>query len=334
MAIDWKSYYRSEFNLPRVKERLEEVFAHAEADTALGPPISRGAILSFPHTALRYAGPLQARVIVELHQAKVRRVIALGVFHVWGHEISAKTYSLAMDEMEEVAQRVAAFEELKGAFVLPVAVHETPFGSIYLAHPSLSFSAALRKDTKGHLANEFSLDTFMILLSFYYRSQGEDPPVVTPLYIGMTRDPVSGSFAVASQVAELVRRLVTPRTAVVATGDLVHYGTAYTPKEMMDGMPKEYEAVTKYFRGQVEHALWLSLVKRAHPEAFWLCDKLLNNDQRYLLPVITEFSRSPADYVIVEFKLSDYTGILKVNAPCVVASALVAYIPGEKREKR
>ncbi len=323
--MNWKSYYLNELRSPNIEKQLSDIFADVEGKATPVPRISPGNILSFPHTALRYAGPLQARVVVGLWRAKVKRIIALGVFHAWGHEISAKTYSLAMDETQEAAQRVAAFEELRGAFVPPVSVHETPFGPISLTPPSSSFSTALRTDTNGLLASEFSLDTFMSLLSFYYRSQGEDPPVLIPLYIGMTRNPVTGSFATASQLAATLQSMWLPGVAVVATGDLVHYGTAYSTQRRMMGMPTNHNELSLYFQREVKHTLEISLKEREYTEAFGHCDTLLNNDQRYLLPVIAEIFPRRAGYELLSFSLSDYSAILNAAKPCVVASALVLY---------
>ena len=323
--MNWKNYYLNELRSPNIEERLNNTFADVDGKATPIPCISPENILSFPHTALRYAGPLQAQVIVGLHQAKVKRIIALGVFHAWGHEISAKTYSLAMDETQEAAQRVAAFKELRGAFVPSISVQETPFGSIYLTPPSSTFNVALREDTNGFLANEFSLDTFMSLLSFYYRLQGEAPPVVTPLYIGMTRNPVAGSFAIASQLAATLRSMWLPGDAVVATGDLVHYGTAYSPQERMMGMPTGHNELSLYFQREVKHTLAISLKKRDYTEAFRRCDTLLNNDQRYLLPIIAEIFPYRAGYELLSFSLSDYSAILNAAKPCVVASTLVLY---------
>jgi hypothetical protein len=52
----------------------------------------------------------------------------------------------------------------------------------------------------------------------------------------MTRNPLSGSFEGAASLARALRQLVTRRTAVVATGDLVHYGRGYDVEERVRAM--------------------------------------------------------------------------------------------------
>ena len=332
--FDWKPYYRRELEEAGARDYLAAAFARAEEAESLAPLIDSGAILSFPHTALRYAGPLQARVIVGLHRAGIERVVALGVFHAWGHASSRDDYATAMNKAEKAERRKAAFARLRGAFIPSQSTQRTPFGDLSLDIIPSVLDRFVRRDSDGLLQDEFSLDTFMSLLLHYYRMRDANPPSFMPAYIGMTRDPLTGSFATATQVATALRELLAPGTAIVATGDLVHYGTAYTPLEGMEGMSKEKPRLTEYFRGQVERALHLSLREHDHAGAFRLCDVLLNNDQRYLLPVVSELLPTPADYELIAFELSDYTTILKVGAPCVVASALAAYVPQNKKEVR
>lgn len=323
--FNWKPYYRHELKLPSAHRFLSDSFAYAEEQAPLEPFIEAGSILSFPHTALHYAGPLQARVVVGLRRAGIRRIILLGVLHAWGHAASSVAYKTAMSDQEQPSQRIAAFDRLKGAFVSDDSVYQTPFGRVPFASITTPYAPSIRGDDEGLLKDEFSLDTFMSLLSFYYQLHGEQPPAVTPLYIGMTRNPVTDSFEVASQVASSIKEMLSPTTAIVATGDLVHYGTAYTPKERMEGMPEDREGLTKYFRREVEKTLHLALTERTYGEAFNRCNVLLNNDQRYLLPVVAEALADSAGYEILSFDFSDYTKILSTAPPCVVVSALVAY---------
>ncbi len=311
---------------------IDKMFVRAEKEDSLPLLIETGAILSFPHTALRYAGPLQARVIVGLRRAGIEHVVALGVFHMWGHATTRDDYATAMEETEEGTRRMMAFNKLRGAFIPTDPICETPFGDLPLELIPPVKELNVRIDGDGLLRDEFSLDTFMSLLLYYYRMCGVSLPDISPIYIGMTRNPVSGSFTTAAQVAAVIRGLLSPKTAIVATGDLIHYGTVYTSPEMMKKMPAARSELTKYFRVKLERTLLSALNDRDYSEAFRLCDTVLNNDQRYLLPVIAEVLSSHAAYRIDAFELSDYTTILNVNAPCVVASALVAYVPEvEKR---
>jgi len=325
--MDWKSYYRREMELPETKRYLETLFRQAVNDELLDDLIACDAILSFPHTSLNHAGAIQARVVSALYKAEIERVVALGVFHEWGLDRSSELYRQAMEDRVSSHHRLAAFSVLAGAFVPTSLLHETPFGGLPIQALSTKGASFVRLDTDGALSEEFSLDTFLSLIRFYAGWHKVNPPQVLPVYIGMTRDPITGSFDVASGIASSIRGITGPNTAIVATGDLVHYGTAYSSKERMAGMPSTIKELEGIFIREVQYTLDLSLIDKNYEEAFQQSDQVLNNDQRYLLPVLAELLPKKASYRILSFQLSNYAPILKVAEPCVVASSLIAYIP-------
>jgi len=332
--MKWKSYYRREFDLLGTRDYLNMVFSRAEKDTPLDSLINAGSILSFPHTALCYAAMHHARVIVSLYRAGVEQVITLGVLHVWGHPASSSLYRQAMDSEEEASVRQEAFSVLAGAFWPADSLMRTPFGNISVALAPLPESDVLRCDVQGLLAEEFSLDTFFSLLQYYYLLHDQPLPRIVPLYIGMTRDPLTGSFAIAGQVAAAVRSMITAKTAVVATGDVTHYGSGYSSQKTMAGMSTDADELKKTLRDELDKVLTQTVDKREYRLAFPALDKFLNNDQRYLLPVIAELLGNGAEHDVISFELSDYSSINNVAAPCVVASSLVAYSPGISTLKR
>jgi hypothetical protein len=124
-------------------------------------------------------------------------------------------------------------------------------------------------------------------------------------------------------VADAVRGLAGARTAVVATGDLVHYGHSYTPPAEMDGMPADLDG---HFRARVEEMLALGLARR-DAEAYAMASSELRSDQRNLMPVLAEVVGRGASARVLSFRLTDYSEINGVPRPCVVASALVAFVP-------
>jgi len=326
--IKWKPYYRREFDLPGTADYLEMVFSRAEKAPFLDHFINNGAILSFPHTALHYAALAQSRVVVALYRAGVKRIVALGVLHVWGHTASSSLYRQAMNEEESPSLRRDAFSALAGAFVPPHPFLQTPFGVIPLAFSPLPKNDTICQDRSQLLEEEFSLDTFLSLLNYYYLLHNQSLPEIVPLYIGMTRNPLTNSFETASQIARVIQKITSPETAVVATGDIVHYGTGYSPKEVMNEMPASMEELEKVFREEIDVVLNLVLKRKDYVQAFSKLDQLLNNDQRYLLPVISECFGNDAGYDIISFQLSDYAAINKGDPPCFVASSLIAYKPG------
>jgi len=75
--VDWKSYYRAEIVRPEGRDTIVGLLGSG-SDPRIEGAIDRGAIVSFPHTALRYAGPLQARVVSALYRRGISRIIAAG----------------------------------------------------------------------------------------------------------------------------------------------------------------------------------------------------------------------------------------------------------------
>jgi hypothetical protein len=82
--MDWKSYYRRDLERDEVRAALAAALSHQEGDLVRGAPDERGTILSFPHTAAHYAGPIQARVVAGLYRSRPDLVLALGVLHLSG----------------------------------------------------------------------------------------------------------------------------------------------------------------------------------------------------------------------------------------------------------
>ncbi len=324
--MDWKSYYRDEMLQPGIGTYLEGLFAASQEGEEIDILVRRGAILSFPHTAVHYIGPLQTRVVSALYRAGVKRVVALGVLHtsVLPAPYDA-LYRTAVDDERSSHERLDAFASLRGGFVPDCREIDTAFGKIPCERIAGTPTKDLRVDRIGVLRNEFSLDSFFSLMALYARVYGRAPIPVSPLYVGMTRDPVNGSFDVADGLADLLEGVLDSDTAIVTTGDLVHYGTAYTPaEEMLDLAEEELEP---FFRRECARILELAVCKQDLDEAFCDSNEILRSDQRYILPVIAKYIGPDATFKILSFSLSDYSAILDVKHPCAVASALVVFIP-------
>jgi predicted class III extradiol MEMO1 family dioxygenase len=323
--MEWKSYYRNEFSLPKARSHLDRLFqTHAE-DPGLDALLSRSAILSFPHTSLFYGGEATVRVVSALCRAGIERVIALGVFHLWGLAATRDTYAQAMDPQGHPEARSAAFDALRGAFLPAQRRLDTPYGSVALS--ASETPPILRPDESGLLAEEYSLDTFAALLARCGQIRGTALPELLPIYVAMTRNPRDGSFDTARELADAVLPLRTDRTAIVATGDVTHHGTGYTPDEFLQGRPTGARGLEPLLRKEVGDAIRLVVRDKAYERAFPIFDQRLNNDQRYLLPVVSEILGPGADSQILDFRLSDYATINHVVPPCFVASSLVAHGP-------
>ena len=324
--MDWKAYYRNEMSQPATKAYLEGLFSSLEQDKEIDSLLRRGAILSFPHTAAHYIGPLQARVVSALYRLGIKRVIALGVLHT--STLPApynEYYRTALDDERPSSRRQQAYAALQGGFVPDCRVIEAAFGTIPCEGIASRQMEGVRIDRMGVLQNEFSLDSFFSLMSLYAKVRRMLPIPVLPVYVGMTRDPLSGSFAAADDLADFLRSMVTPDTAIVTTGDIVHYGTAYTPAEKM--LDLDEEKLEPFFRRECERIFSLAITKQDLDGAFHDSNEILRSDQRYILPAIAKYLGQNAEFRILSFSLSDYSQILETARPCVVASALVAYVP-------
>jgi predicted class III extradiol MEMO1 family dioxygenase len=274
-------------------------------------------VFSFPHTALDYSGPLQARVVSWLYEQGFKRVIALGVVH--GALIP--DYRVAMDKDAARAERSEAIRRLSGAF-LPEARHvDTPFGALPLGAEILPAHACIRSDASNLLTREFSLDTFFAILRLAADVFHVDPLPILPLYVGFTRDPITGSFETAEILAEWLRDHWDEDTAIVTTGDIVHYGAVYGSEDL----GSDLEQLEPAFRQHGDHLFENAFVKRDLEAAYRISLHALKSDQREILPVLVHLLGNDGLANIESFELSDYAAILETAPPCFVASALVAY---------
>jgi predicted class III extradiol MEMO1 family dioxygenase len=319
-TMDWKTYYRAEWTAPGAAEAVREWFRLASETEER--PWPRDAVLSFPHTALRYAGRIQCEVVDWLYASGFRRVLALGVLH-GGNVEAVRT---AFDPSAAADRRRDAFLHAAGGFRFAEETSETPFGSVPGWGPQ-PVGGRIRIDSDGLLREEFSLDTFLALVALGGDLHARPPLPVFPIYVGMTRDPLRGDFVVAEDLAVHLRNLVDDETAVVATGDLVHYGAYYGPTEGDPGGCNA-AALTHWARGEVERTLETALVERDFASAYALCRDRLKNDQREMLPVLASLLDRPRAH-LEAFTLSDYAEILEVARPCYVASSLVRFSPKE-----
>jgi hypothetical protein len=317
--MNWKVYYREELECPESRDRIAG-WLDGPRGRAIEAGITRGAIVSFPHTALRFAGPLQARVVSALYRSGTERILALGVLHAGGVE----PLRCARDESCAPEERLTAFETVGGVFATACAEFSTPFGSHPLWAPAKT-SGVLRVDQSGWLANEFSLDTFVAIVRLAADAFERPPIPVFPAYVGLTRHPITGDFCLSRRVADWLREHVGPATAVVTTGDLVHHGTPYGAPA--GGLPATDDrgVLERSYLEEVTGALDAAFLDGDPSGAYRRSLQILRSDQRELLPVVAFYLEEVPRYDIVHFELSDYAKILAVSPPCFVASALVIY---------
>ena len=317
VGVDWKTYYAREWTTPGAARQVAGWVAE-RPDEALVGAVARGAILSFPHTALRYAGALQASILRVLYGAGVRRVLALGVVH--GGVVPA--VRVAQDTAASPAERREAFNAASGGFLAAPSAADTPLGRAPLWTVP-DGSGLVRRTADGMLRDEFSLDSFLALSAAFAANRGSDAIPVLPLYVGVTRDPETGAFDVAERLAQWLRDVARAGTAIVATGDLVHCGAHYGSPLSAFGCRDASDA-EPVLRREVESVL-VAALRGDLDLAYRLSTERLRSDQREILPVLAGVVGPRGACRLLHFSLSDYAPILDVPPPCCVASALVQF---------
>jgi len=314
--IAWKDHYRSELEAAGSRRRLVE-WLERRADDRIVEAIERRAIVSVPHTKLEASGPLLAAWVAAVFSSPIDRILALGVLHSGG----VPALRTALDETVDLGARRSAFDEVRGAFTPQTRAVETPFRAQPLASLE-EVPGVLRADRSGLLREEFSLDTLLAVLRLGAEVFGREPIPVELVYVGMTRDPIEGGFGVARNVATWLRSRWDARTAVVATGDLVHHGAVYGTGT---GRSDDREELTTMLRAEVEATLRSALADGDLEAAWRRSTENLGNDQREILPVIVSAIAPRTSLRILHFELTDYASVFDVPRPCDVASALVVY---------
>ena len=315
--MEWKPYYNAELRCPGTRDKIANWLRVAGENAALSAMIGSHTVFSFPHTAVDYSGPIQARVVSWLYRKGFKRVIALGVLH--GSLVP--DYQTATNVSASQRERADAFANVSGAFLPAKRRLETLFGKLDVETLTKPMPAGIRLDTTDLLQREFSLDTFHSVLRLAADVFQVEPLSVLPLHIGMTRHPISGSFEVAAQLAHWLRDQWDAETAIVTTGDVVHYGSVYGSKD--EGVsPGTLES---RFRERLEELFANAFAERELETAYQLSLHALKSDQRDILPVLTHMLGEDTCAELLTFELSDYAPIFDTAPPCLVASALIAY---------
>ena len=336
--MDWRAFYRSERETPEAADKIDRWIGNAsrKPDAALVDRIRRGAIVSFPHTTLETAGPLDARIIAALHAAGIRRIVCLGVLHSGCLAEGAQSaFRIALDPASDQAERRRALADIGGAF-LPSSPASGP-GNEEKQSPehsaicdrSVVDSAVVRADQQGICRHEFSLDTFLTILSRYSERFPQFLPDVVPVYVGVTQCAERSFYASATSVADRLSKWITQDTALVATGDLIHYGPFYGVTVPGASGTDSIGAFHR-LRTRLETLLARVLDAGQLDDESFEAARALGNDQRFIRPIVSALLGPHASAQIESFDMVDYSHILSAPAPCFVAAALAAYQPAPK----
>jgi len=236
-------------------------------------------------------------------------------------------YGVACDERASIEERLAGIAHVSGAFVPEGRVLETPFGALAMESMVDGCPAVVRVDHGGLLGREFSLDIFHAVLRLAADVYRIDPLPVLPVYVGMTRNPLEKSFNTAASLSEWLRDQWDDQTAIVTTGDVVHYGAFYGSED--EG--SEPEGLNGLFLERLDDLFTAAFTEQDLESAYQISLRGLKSDQREILPVLAHLLGDGAEADVTTFNLSDYAAILDTPSPCLVASALIAYKTSEMR---
>ncbi|MEW5826706.1 MAG: hypothetical protein AB1778_07725 [Candidatus Bipolaricaulota bacterium] len=118
--MDWASTCRAERAAPGARTEIARALV-PDADVA--DAVERGDVLSFPRTALRYAAPLQGRIVRALYDVRrVERVVAPGVLHAGGTDIYREELAVLSTYLGDgAAASVLSFDLSDDSGILDVA---------------------------------------------------------------------------------------------------------------------------------------------------------------------------------------------------------------------
>ena len=327
-GIDWKQFYRAERTTPEAARNIAEWVRKAAAteDAALIECIRKGAVLSFPHTTLATAGPVDARAVAALHRAGLERILLLGVLHRGSLPRQAQdSFRVALEPNTNPDALRAALRGIGGALIPPPPVDRL---RPCLMNWNPTGTSLLRTDRLAITSREFSLDTFLAILAAYMEHVPSFSPELLPIYVGVTRTPGIPHVDVSENIAAKLSTLRASSTALVVTGDLIHYGPFYgvdVPDNRAVDDRDRY--AFRLLRDRLQATLAQTLFEGGVDDTAFRYLTELANDQRFILPIVTAWLGPHASVRLLSLEMVDYAGILGVPRPCFVASALAVYLP-------
>lgn len=172
---------------------------------------------------------------------------------------------------------------------------------------------------------EFSLDGFEHIARMYAKVNGAEPLEIEKIYPPL-KEEGKPDVQTLEAAGEALREKVDSRTAVVMTGDLVHYGHAYLRggEAGYELAPKEDEIDVenheKIMNTWIDEGLELVYHKKDYEAFLGKHKPVALNDQGRVAIMASSFLGDRLEYKIFYRKLSDYSDVLNAKKPTVVAS--------------
>jgi hypothetical protein len=274
---EWKAFYEAE------RRRLGEGGLLEILDRAPHVTLpSRGALI-FPHTRLELSGELIAASARAVIDAGADEVLALGVLH-GARECDAELVRAAR------AGDTRARERLRRVHGPGVA------------------------NDGGYCQEEFSLDSFKVLVDLAARRAGRRAPKIIERYPFLTGDSPHDLPGI-DELRETLKR----GAALVATTDPVHHGTGYgTPRDEL--LPLNDAKTVAVARESIDYGF--GLLGQRKFTAFLQHAKEVHSDFRDDGPVLAELLDGFERVELVDLKLVDYSDVVGEEPPTWVAAGL------------
>jgi hypothetical protein len=194
-------------------------------------------------------------------------------------------------------------------------------GAIYKAKRSKVLAIGV---LHGKKEQEFSLDGLVYVAKLYAEANNLMPLSFTEIYRQISVKDIAQrdrDIRLLIRKGGSLKNELDSDTAVVMTGDLVHYGYGYG-----DQSPQQLDSLPDILQSRITELLGVIYHKR---DSLLFIEKSLavKNDQIAPAIIVNALFNSPLDYSIFSFMLSDYSPILKSASPTVVASVHYGVYP-------
>jgi len=179
----------------------------------------------------------------------------------------------------------------------------------------------LHRTSEWRTEDEFSLDGFRDILDIAVDMEGIEKPELKEIYLPRNREYMHDIDETVTDLTGIGREVssrMEDRTALVMTGDLVHYGHGYGTSDpsddpggmisrwIVEGLDRVY--VDKDYRSFLE----------------WSRKRM--SDQGAVAVTASSILGSDLDHRIISSEIADYTAILRTASPTVVASVFYGVI--------
>jgi hypothetical protein len=181
----------------------------------------------------------------------------------------------------------------------------------------------LHRTSRSNIDKEFSLDGFRDILDCAVELSGKTPPMIEEFYLPRNRDlhqDIEGTVSDLKILGTEIARNMDDRTAMVMTGDLVHYGHGYGIPDPVEDPPG---LINRWINEDLDEAYRIRDYTKYLPRSF----ERMSDHGPVAITAGTVLGRD-LNYRIISSELSDYSTILQTASPTIVASVFYGAFSG------